>query len=91
MGWPVNGKPPFIPGHEGVGIVESLGGRGNRGRGGQPGRLAMARIRCGTCGYCSTGWETLCEQQRNTGYSVDGGYAEYAAATAKYVARCQPG
>jgi propanol-preferring alcohol dehydrogenase len=46
----------------------------------------MARIRCGTCGYCTTGWETLCEQQRNTGYSVDGGYAEYAAATAKYVA-----
>jgi propanol-preferring alcohol dehydrogenase len=43
--WPVKPKPPFIPGHEGVGIVESPRSGGDRGRGGRPGRLAMARIR----------------------------------------------
>ena len=39
---------------------------------------------CGTCRYCLTGWETLCEAQRNTGYSVDGCYAEYFLAEAAF-------
>jgi alcohol dehydrogenase, propanol-preferring len=41
---------------------------------------------CGTCKHCLTGWETLCLQQRNTGYSVDGGYAEYFLAEAGFAA-----
>ena len=41
---------------------------------------------CGTCRYCLTGWETLCLAQRNTGYSVDGGYAEYFLAEAAFAA-----
>ena len=41
---------------------------------------------CGTCRYCLTGWETLCLSQRNTGYSVDGGYAEYFLAEAAFAA-----
>ncbi|MBY8851237.1 alpha/beta fold hydrolase, partial [Saccharothrix sp. MB29] len=39
---------------------------------------------CGECSYCVSGWETLCEQQRNTGYSVDGCYAEHTLADARY-------
>ena len=39
---------------------------------------------CGHCDYCVRGWETLCEQQQNTGYSIDGGFAEYAVADAEY-------
>ena len=85
--WPVKPSPPFIPGHEGVGIVESVG----------PGvllpqvgdRVAMPWIgeACGVCHYCIDGWETLCHKQVNTGYGVDGSYAEYAKAKAAYVAR----
>jgi propanol-preferring alcohol dehydrogenase len=37
------------------------------------------------CEYCLTGWETLCQQQQNTGYSVNGGFAEYVLAPAAYV------
>ena len=40
---------------------------------------------CGHCDYCVSGWETLCEQQQNTGYSIDGGFAEFAVADAEYV------
>lgn len=85
--WPVKPSPPFIPGHEGVGIVESVG----------PGvlipqvgdRVAMPWIgeACGVCHYCIDGWETLCHKQVNTGYGVDGSYAEYAKAKAAYAAR----
>ena len=42
---------------------------------------------CGVCDYCIDGWETLCEKQVNTGYGVDGSYAEYATANAAYVAQ----
>ncbi|MGY8639452.1 alcohol dehydrogenase catalytic domain-containing protein, partial [Bradyrhizobium sp. 14AA] len=37
---------------------------------------------CMSCEYCETGWETLCEHQHNTGYSVNGGFAEYVIASA---------
>ena len=40
---------------------------------------------CRACEYCETGWETLCERQRNTGYSVNGAYAEYVLASAPFV------
>lgn len=83
--WPVKPTPPFVPGHEGVGVVESLGdGVTNRAVGD---RVAMPWLghACGHCHYCVTGWETLCEQQQNTGYSIDGGFAEYAVADADYV------
>ena len=46
---------------------------------------------CGTCKYCLTGWETLCESQRNSGYSVDGGYAEYFLAEAAFAAKVPAG
>jgi propanol-preferring alcohol dehydrogenase len=46
---------------------------------------------CGTCDYCVSGWETLCESQVNTGYSVDGGFAEYAKAFARHVVKVPDG
>jgi propanol-preferring alcohol dehydrogenase len=42
---------------------------------------------CGTCDYCVSGWETLCLEQKNMGYSIDGGFGEYATAYARYVVR----
>jgi propanol-preferring alcohol dehydrogenase len=83
--WPVKPTPPFVPGHEGVGVVEALGdGVTNRSVGD---RVAMPWLghACGHCHYCVTGWETLCEEQQNTGYSIDGSLAEYAVADADYV------
>ncbi len=89
--WPVKPSPPFIPGHEGVGIVVELG----------PGvsevalaeRVAMPWLgyACGTCDHCVSGWETLCLEQKNTGYSIDGGLGEYAIAYARYVVRVPEG
>lgn len=83
--WPVKPKPPFIPGHEGVGIVEIVGaGVTNR----TPGeRVAIPWLghACGHCGYCVSGRETLCLEQQNTGYSVNGGLAQFAVADADYV------
>jgi propanol-preferring alcohol dehydrogenase len=85
--WPVKPNPPFIPGHEGVGIVASLGEGVTEVAVGDRVALPWLGYACGACEHCTTGWETLCEQQRNTGYSIDGSYAEYALASAKYVAR----
>lgn len=83
--WPVKPTPPFVPGHEGVGIVEALGaGVAHRAVGD---RVALPWLghACGHCDQCVRGWETLCEEQQNTGYSIDGGLAEYAVADATYV------
>ena len=81
--WPVKPKPPFVPGHEGVGIVESIGAGVTEARVGDRVAIPWLGYACGTCDYCVSGWETLCESQLNTGYSVDGGFAEYAKAYAR--------
>ena len=85
--WPVKPSLPLIPGHEGVGIVEQLGDDVLHIKVGD--RVAMPWLgsACGVCQYCIDGWETLCEQQVNTGYGRDGAYAEYATANAAYVAK----
>ncbi len=82
--WPVRPTPPFVPGHEGVGIVTDVGRGVARLKLGDRVALPWLGYACGHCEYCVSGWETLCEQQRNTGYSVDGGFAEYARAAADY-------
>ena len=84
--WPVKPTLPLVPGHEGVGIVTQVGagvtlvGEGDRVV------IPWLGYACGTCEYCVSGWETLCEGQLNTGYSIDGAFAEYAKASAGYVA-----
>ena len=83
--WPVKPTPPFVPGHEGVGIVESLGAGVTNRSVGERVALPWLGHACGHCDYCVSGWETLCESQQNTGYSIDGGLAEFAVADADYV------
>lgn len=83
--WPVKPNPPFVPGHEGVGIVTSTGPGATLHQVGDRVAVAWLGSACGHCHYCVDGWETLCEQQENSGYSVDGAYAEYALADDKYV------
>ncbi|MER7980146.1 MULTISPECIES: zinc-dependent alcohol dehydrogenase [unclassified Streptomyces] len=82
--WPVRPSPPFVPGHEGVGLVEALGDGVTHLTLGQ--RVAMPWLgwACGRCEHCLSGWETLCEEQINTGYGCDGGYAEKMLARADF-------
>lgn len=89
--WPVKPTPPFIPGHEAIGHIAKLG-KGVLGlKEGDTVGVPWLHDACGGCEYCTTGWETLCEQQHNTGYSVDGGFADYVIAAAPYVGRIPKG
>jgi propanol-preferring alcohol dehydrogenase len=90
--WPVKPEPPFIPGHEGVGIVERMG-PGNQHGIEQGMRVALPWLgyACGDCRYCNSGRETLCEKQLNTGYSIDGGFAELAVGYARHVVQVPDG
>lgn len=89
--WPVIPTLPFIPGHEGAGYIEQIG-EGVTGffRGDRVG-VPWLHSACGTCEYCLTGWETLCASQQNTGYSVNGCFAEYVLADARFVGRIPDG
>jgi propanol-preferring alcohol dehydrogenase len=82
--WPVKPTLPIIPGHEGVGIIEKLGEGVTTRSIGERVALPWLGYACGDCRYCVDGRETLCEKQHNTGYSVDGGFAEYAVANARF-------
>jgi propanol-preferring alcohol dehydrogenase len=79
-----NLRYPLIPGHEIVGRVMRVGaGVVDLREGDRVGVPWLART-CGVCAYCVRGLENLCEQASFTGYTVDGGYAEYAVADARY-------
>lgn len=84
--WPVKPGLPFIPGHEGVGHVAAVGKDVRSVKEGDRVGVPWLHSACGHCRYCLTGWETLCLEQQNTGYSVNGGFAEYAVADPDYVA-----
>lgn len=83
--WPVKPNPPFIPGHEGVGYVAAVGAGVTHVKEGDRVGIPWLYTACGHCEHCLGGWETLCEQQKNTGYSVNGGFAQYALADANFV------
>ncbi|MCS3729885.1 alcohol dehydrogenase AdhP [Bradyrhizobium betae] len=85
--WPVKPVPPFIPGHEVAGIVAALGPGVKNLKVGDAVGVAWLHDACMSCEYCETGWETLCEHQHNTGYSVNGGFAEYVIASAAFAAK----
>ncbi len=85
--WPVKPKLPFVPGHEGVGHVAAVGADVSGLKEGDPVGLAWLHDACGACEYCRTGWDALCPAQRNSGYSVNGSFAEYAIGSAAYVGR----
>lgn len=83
--WPVKPKPPFIPGHEGVGHVVAVGQGVTHVKEGDRVGVPWLYTACGHCVHCLGGWETLCESQQNTGYSVNGSFAEYVLADPNYV------
>ena len=83
--WPVKPEPPFIPGHEGVGYVAAVGAGVRSVKEGDRVGVPWLHTACGHCEHCITGWETLCGDQQNTGYSVDGGFADYVLADPAYV------
>jgi propanol-preferring alcohol dehydrogenase len=85
--WPVKPSPPFIPGHEGAGIVAAVGAGVKLFKEGDTAGIAWLHDACGHCEHCITGWETLCETQNDSGYSVNGTFAEYAIGAADYCAR----
>lgn len=89
--WPVKPSPPFIPGHEGVGIVEQVGPGVNGVAEGDRVAIPWLGYACGACEYCASGRETLCLSQRMTGYTVNGSYADYALAEAAYVGHVPAG
>ena len=82
--WPVKPTPPFIPGHEGIGIIVKLGAGVSTRAVGDRVAIAWLGYACGECRYCIGGWETLCLKQENSGYSVNGTFAEYALAPAAF-------
>lgn len=85
--WPVKPKMPLIPGHEGAGYVVAVGPDVFNVKEGDAVGVPWLYSACGGCEHCITGWETLCESQQNGGYSVDGSFAEYVIADARYVGK----
>lgn len=83
--WPVKPNPPFIPGHEGAGVVVQAGRNVKHVKEGDRVGLPWLYSACGYCVHCLGGWETLCEKQENSGYSVNGSFAEYVVADPNYV------
>ncbi len=77
-------KRPIIPGHEIVGRVEKLGPGVTTFALGDRVGIPWLGHTCGTCPYCQSGRENLCDRPGFTGYQIDGGYAEYAVADASY-------
>src|SRR4029079_6976431 len=84
---PVKPTPPFTPGREGVGIVEQVGSGVTEVVLGDRVAIPWLRYACGTCEYCVSGWETLCLEQKNMGYSLDGSFADYVKAYGRYVVK----
>lgn len=84
--WPSKPNPPFIPGHEGIGRVTQVGSNVKWIKEGDLVGVPWLYSACGHCEHCLGGWETLCEKQDDTGYTVNGCFAEYVVADPNYVA-----
>ncbi|WP_420830330.1 zinc-dependent alcohol dehydrogenase [Corynebacterium uropygiale] len=82
--WPVQPAPPFIPGHEGVGEVVALGPGEHPVKVGDIVGNAWLWSACGTCEFCRTGRETMCESAEYGGYTVDGSFGEYMLVDTRY-------
>jgi len=85
--WPIKPTLPFTPGHEGAGVVVALGPGVTHLKEGDRVGIAWLHSACGHCEFCLSGWETLCLKQQNSGYSVNGSFAQYALGQADYLGR----
>jgi alcohol dehydrogenase, propanol-preferring len=79
-----NPKLPLIPGHEVVGRVEEVGAGVDNFRFGDRVGIPWLGWTCGECDYCLSALENLCERARFTGYTIDGGYAEFTVADSRF-------
>ena len=77
-------KLPLIPGHEIVGVVDSVGAGVTRFHPGDRVGVPWLNWTCGKCRFCQRGQENLCENARFTGYHVDGGYAQYTVVSENF-------
>jgi propanol-preferring alcohol dehydrogenase len=77
-------KLPLVPGHEIIGTVAALGPDVDRFRVGERVGVPWLGWTCGVCDFCRSGRENLCANARFTGYQIDGGYAEYTVADARF-------
>lgn len=77
-------KLPLIPGHQIVGSVVAAGPGGGRFQSGARVGVPWLGSTCGTCHYCQSGRENLCDAPRFTGYQIDGGFAEYTVADSRF-------
>lgn len=78
-------KSPVIPGHQVVGVIESCGAKAARFQSGDRVGIPWLHGTCGKCEFCLSGRENLCELATFTGYTVDGGYAEYIVAREDFI------
>jgi propanol-preferring alcohol dehydrogenase len=79
-----NPKLPLVPGHEIIGEVVEAGDRVGKLKKGDRVGIPWLGYTCGECYFCSTGKENLCKNALFTGYTLDGGYAEYVSADERY-------
>ncbi len=77
-------KSNVIPGHQVVGTINGVGSRVDEFKIGDRVGLAWLNRTCGICEYCTTGKENLCDRAMFTGWTIDGGYAEFAVAPASF-------
>ena len=82
---------PLVPGHEIVGVVEDIGDGVSELFPGDRVGVPWLGHTCGVCEHCRSGRENLCVDAQFTGYQIDGGYAEYVVADARYVFRIPDG
>ncbi|SFL88640.1 zinc-dependent alcohol dehydrogenase [Rugamonas rubra] len=89
--WPVKPSVPFIPGHEGIGLVVALGEGVTAVKLGDRVGVPWLFSACGHCEHCLAAWETVCGEAQFGGYTRNGGFAEYILADPNYVARIPAG
>ena len=89
--WPLKPTLPFIPGHEGIGLVAAVGSGVTIVKEGDRVGVPWLYSACGHCEYCLTAWETVCAKAEFGGYTKNGGFAEYILADPDYVAHIPGG
>lgn len=89
--WPLKPTLPFIPGHEAIGLVVSVGSGVTIVKEGERVGVPWLYSACGHCEYCLAAWETVCPGAQFGGYTKNGGFAEYVLADPNYVAHIPTG
>jgi len=89
--WPLKPSLPFIPGHEGIGLVTAIGAGVTIVKEGDRVGVPWLYSACGHCEHCLAAWETVCAEAQFGGYTKNGGFAEYILADPDYVAHIPDG